>query len=161
MTKLGAEAFAFVNVARFAVPLRIGLALSTVPWVQANVVDRFARSRGHDVDPAESEAAAPLAAEWVVAPSPAVEWAAAAPVAAAPAAAVTAAAPAPAAAAGLAQPMSDEEVAKRAWLARAWVPMSAARGSSEGLDGRGVPTVEMVVPIVVPREAEAAPGYRL
>lgn len=39
--KLGAEAFAFVNVARFAVPLRIGLALSTVPWVQANVVDRF------------------------------------------------------------------------------------------------------------------------
>jgi hypothetical protein len=37
---LGAEAFAFVNVARFAVPLRIGLALSTAPWVQANVIDR-------------------------------------------------------------------------------------------------------------------------
>ena len=41
LAKLGAEAFAFVNVARFAVPLRIGLALSTTPWVQANLVDKF------------------------------------------------------------------------------------------------------------------------
>lgn len=41
LAKLGAEAFAFVNVARFAVPLRIGLALGTTPWVQANIVDRF------------------------------------------------------------------------------------------------------------------------
>jgi len=39
--KLGAEAFAFVNVARFAIPLRIGLALSTTPWVQNNIVDKF------------------------------------------------------------------------------------------------------------------------
>merc|ERR1719183_3269785 len=39
--KLGAEAFAFVNVARFAIPLRIGLALGTTPWVQANIVDNF------------------------------------------------------------------------------------------------------------------------
>lgn len=39
--KLGAEAFAFVNFARFAVPLRIGLALSTTPWIQENLVDRF------------------------------------------------------------------------------------------------------------------------
>jgi hypothetical protein len=39
--KLGAEAFAFVNFARFAVPLRIGLALSTTPWIQKNLVDRF------------------------------------------------------------------------------------------------------------------------
>ena len=39
--KLGAEAFAFVNFARFAVPLRIGLALSTTPWIQANILDRF------------------------------------------------------------------------------------------------------------------------
>jgi hypothetical protein len=39
--KLGAEAFAFVNFARFAVPLRIGLAVSTTPWIQENVVDRF------------------------------------------------------------------------------------------------------------------------
>ena len=39
--KLGAEAFAFVNFARFAVPLRIGLALSTTPWIQKNIVDRF------------------------------------------------------------------------------------------------------------------------
>jgi len=37
----GAEAFAFVNVARFAVPLRIGLALGSVPWVEANVVQRI------------------------------------------------------------------------------------------------------------------------
>jgi hypothetical protein len=41
LAKLSAEAFAFVNFARFAVPLRIGLALSTTPWIQANVVDRF------------------------------------------------------------------------------------------------------------------------
>merc|ERR1712176_33493 len=39
--KLGAEAFAFVNFARFAVPLRVGLALSTTPWVQENIVDKF------------------------------------------------------------------------------------------------------------------------
>ena len=30
-----------MNVARFAVPLRIGLALSTTGWVQENVLDRF------------------------------------------------------------------------------------------------------------------------
>lgn len=41
LQKLGAEAFAFVNFARFAVPLRIGLALSTVPWIQENVIDKF------------------------------------------------------------------------------------------------------------------------
>ncbi|GAX22050.1 hypothetical protein FisN_6Hh297 [Fistulifera solaris] len=41
--KLGAEAFAFVNFARFAVPLRIGLALSTTPWIQKNVVDKFGK----------------------------------------------------------------------------------------------------------------------
>jgi hypothetical protein len=45
--QLGAEAFAFVNVARFAVPLRIGLALSTTPWIQRNVVDRVT-SRQHN-----------------------------------------------------------------------------------------------------------------
>uniref|UniRef100_A0A7S2YCI4 Uncharacterized protein n=1 Tax=Entomoneis paludosa TaxID=265537 RepID=A0A7S2YCI4_9STRA len=38
---VGAEAFAFVNFARFAVPLRIGLALSSVGFVQENIVDRF------------------------------------------------------------------------------------------------------------------------
>ena len=43
--KLGAEAFAFVNVARFAVPLRIGLALSTTPWVQSNIVDKFQKDK--------------------------------------------------------------------------------------------------------------------
>jgi len=41
LEKLGAEAFAFVNFARFAVPLRIGLALSTTPWIQKNIVDKF------------------------------------------------------------------------------------------------------------------------
>lgn len=38
---LGAEVVAFANVARFALPLRIGLAITTIPWVQENVVDRF------------------------------------------------------------------------------------------------------------------------
>lgn len=46
LAKLGAEAFAFVNVARFAVPLRIGLALGSVPWVQANIIDRVQAWRG-------------------------------------------------------------------------------------------------------------------
>ncbi|GKY99428.1 hypothetical protein MPSEU_000897400 [Mayamaea pseudoterrestris] len=46
MAKLGAEAFAFVNFARFAVPLRIGLALSTTSWIQANIVDRFMKTEG-------------------------------------------------------------------------------------------------------------------
>ncbi len=45
LEKLGAEAFAFVNFARFAVPLRIGLALSTTPWIQENVIDRFQKER--------------------------------------------------------------------------------------------------------------------
>jgi len=39
--KLAGEAFAFVNFARFAVPLRIGLALGTTPWIKENVMDRF------------------------------------------------------------------------------------------------------------------------
>jgi hypothetical protein len=40
-SKVGAEAFAFVNLARFAVPLRIGLAVGTAPWVEENIVERF------------------------------------------------------------------------------------------------------------------------
>eukprot|EP00320_Phaeocystis_rex_P009428 CAMPEP_0119057678 /NCGR_PEP_ID=MMETSP1178-20130426/2088_1 /TAXON_ID=33656 /ORGANISM="unid sp, Strain CCMP2000" /LENGTH=223 /DNA_ID=CAMNT_0007038533 /DNA_START=13 /DNA_END=684 /DNA_ORIENTATION=- len=39
--KVGASAFALVNVARFAVPLRIGLALGTTPWVDDNIVQPF------------------------------------------------------------------------------------------------------------------------
>ena len=42
--KLGLEAFAFVNFARLAVPIRIGLALSTAPWVAENVLPVFTRS---------------------------------------------------------------------------------------------------------------------
>jgi hypothetical protein len=41
LEKVGAEAFAFVNFARLAVPLRIGLALSTTPWIDENVVRKF------------------------------------------------------------------------------------------------------------------------
>ena len=41
LAKVGAEAFAFANVARLALPLRIALAVSTIPWVQENIVDRF------------------------------------------------------------------------------------------------------------------------
>ena len=44
---LGAEAFAFVNFARLAVPLRIGLALSTTPWVEENIVKKFLKK---DID---------------------------------------------------------------------------------------------------------------
>ena len=41
MGKLGAEAFAYVNVARFAAPLRIGLALGLTPWIQKSILDPF------------------------------------------------------------------------------------------------------------------------
>jgi hypothetical protein len=43
LQKLGAEAFAFVNFARLAVPLRIGLALSTSPWIDENIVQKFTK----------------------------------------------------------------------------------------------------------------------
>merc|ERR1719401_3062706 len=46
--KLGAEAFAFVNVARFAVPLRLGLALGTAPWIDENVIRRFGKHEEGD-----------------------------------------------------------------------------------------------------------------
>lgn len=52
--KVGAEAFAFVNFARFAVPLRIGLALSTTPWIQTNIVDKYIRKEGEE-EPAQEE----------------------------------------------------------------------------------------------------------
>ena len=50
LSKLGAEAFAFVNFARFAVPLRIGLALGTTPWVQENIVDKFLSDKEKEKD---------------------------------------------------------------------------------------------------------------
>jgi hypothetical protein len=49
LKKIGAEAFVFVNVARFSVPLRIGLALTTTPWVQSNIVDRFLKNKASKV----------------------------------------------------------------------------------------------------------------
>jgi hypothetical protein len=55
LEQLGAEAFAFVNFARFAVPLRIGLALGTTPWIQNNVVDRFMKKGDEKYDPAVDE----------------------------------------------------------------------------------------------------------
>jgi len=57
LEKLGAEAFAFVNFARFAVPLRIGLALSTTGWINDNVVERFLKKDKPPVceEPAEEE----------------------------------------------------------------------------------------------------------
>ena len=41
MAQVGGEAFAFINIARFAVPARIALAISTAPWVEKNVVEKF------------------------------------------------------------------------------------------------------------------------
>jgi len=40
ITLLSAEAFAFISLARLAVPVRLGLAVATVPWVQKNIVDK-------------------------------------------------------------------------------------------------------------------------
>lgn len=43
--KLSAEAFAFLNLARLAIPLRIALALSMTQKVQTDIVDRFQRNK--------------------------------------------------------------------------------------------------------------------
>ena len=58
LSKLGAEAFAFVNFARFAVPLRIGLALGTTPWIQNNIVDVFLVDSDNDNGSDEKDVAA-------------------------------------------------------------------------------------------------------
>jgi hypothetical protein len=52
-----------VNFARFAVPLRIGLALGTTPWVQENIVDRFLMGKQEE----EEENSNSLKAEAMVA----------------------------------------------------------------------------------------------
>jgi hypothetical protein len=59
LAKLGAEAFAFVNFARFAVPLRIGLALSTTGWIQENVVDRFTKDKNAEAMDNDSSTGTP------------------------------------------------------------------------------------------------------
>jgi hypothetical protein len=46
--QLSVEAFAFVNFARFAVPLRISLALGTTPWIKDNIVDRFLNNNNNN-----------------------------------------------------------------------------------------------------------------
>ena len=48
MGKVGAEAFAFINIARFAVPLRIGLAVGSAPWVDDNIVKRLGLGKKED-----------------------------------------------------------------------------------------------------------------
>jgi hypothetical protein len=58
MKQLGGEIFAFVNVARLAVPLRIGLALSTAPWVDENIVQRFKKDNNDAQQQVEMEEAA-------------------------------------------------------------------------------------------------------
>ena len=45
LEKLGVEAFAYLNIARLAAPFRIGLSLSLVPWIQANIVERFLKKQ--------------------------------------------------------------------------------------------------------------------
>ena len=45
--KIGTEVVAFVTLARFAVPLRIGLALFSVPFIQKNVVDKFKKDENN------------------------------------------------------------------------------------------------------------------
>ena len=54
LAQVGAEAFAFVNFARFAVPLRIGLALGSTGWVQENIVDRFMKNKKDNNEEIES-----------------------------------------------------------------------------------------------------------
>ena len=72
LSKLGAEAFAFVNFARFAVPLRIGLALGTTPWVQENIVDVFLAEKETDKMDNEPVAVEEAAADEVATESESV-----------------------------------------------------------------------------------------
>jgi hypothetical protein len=58
VAKVTAEAFAFANIARFALPLRVGLAVATTPWVKENIVDRFGlfqSSKAEDENKANGE----------------------------------------------------------------------------------------------------------
>jgi len=68
--KVGLEAFAFVNFARLAVPIRVGLALSTIPWVEQNILGRINNGiQGGEVDRiagAESDEEATIAASIIV-----------------------------------------------------------------------------------------------
>ena len=62
--QIGLEAFAFVNFARLAVPIRIGLALSTVPFVEENILTLFKNGEEEDVSsevvPTEEDVAAEM-----------------------------------------------------------------------------------------------------
>jgi len=41
LAEVGGEAFVFINAARLLVPVRIALVISTAPWVDENVVQKF------------------------------------------------------------------------------------------------------------------------
>jgi hypothetical protein len=55
VAKVTAEAFAFANIARFALPLRVGLAVATTPWVKDNIVDKFGLFQKKDSDSTSAE----------------------------------------------------------------------------------------------------------
>ena len=46
----GFACFCYANIARLALPLRIGIALSTAPWVQENILDKFEGEPSENVD---------------------------------------------------------------------------------------------------------------
>jgi len=49
--RAGADAFAFVNLARWAIPFRIGLTVGTDPWVDEDVLHRFGlKKQAEDID---------------------------------------------------------------------------------------------------------------
>ena len=47
--------FAGANIARLAVPLRLGAAFALVPWVEENIVKRFGVGAGGDDDDIDAE----------------------------------------------------------------------------------------------------------
>ena len=50
LAQVAAEALAYVNIARLAAPLRIALALSSTPWIQKHLLDRFRGARKEESD---------------------------------------------------------------------------------------------------------------
>lgn len=57
LAEVTGEAFIFINGARFLVPLRIGLAVSTTPFIRDNLVNKFTRDpECVDVEELEKEA---------------------------------------------------------------------------------------------------------
>eukprot|EP00929_Paragymnodinium_shiwhaense_P023357 TRINITY_DN14639_c0_g1_i1.p2 TRINITY_DN14639_c0_g1~~TRINITY_DN14639_c0_g1_i1.p2 ORF type:complete len:124 (-),score=45.05 TRINITY_DN14639_c0_g1_i1:222-593(-) len=57
LAAVGGEAFVFINGARLALPLRIGLVVASAPWVEENIVRTYIQKPDEDCEvPSEAMA---------------------------------------------------------------------------------------------------------